>query len=165
MNIENIKTLFTYNYTLHNRLWASIEHLTEAQFVEDLGYSLGSVRNHMVHLMDVDHRWIARASQTEPDLHINAEDFPTRALVHAKWQTIEQETLRYINTLTNDDLLHPISFPMSNPSGMHIRPRWEILMHMVNHGTEHRVLVLQLLHHFKAPTFYQDFMLFQLEAE
>jgi uncharacterized damage-inducible protein DinB len=37
-------------------------------------------------------------------------------------------------------------------------PRWQVLLHLINHGTDHRSTVLQRLHEFGAPTFDQDFI-------
>jgi uncharacterized damage-inducible protein DinB len=38
-------------------------------------------------------------------------------------------------------------------------PRWAVLLHLVNHGTDHRSTVLQKLTEFGAPTFDQDFII------
>jgi uncharacterized damage-inducible protein DinB len=37
-------------------------------------------------------------------------------------------------------------------------PRWAILLHLVNHGTDHRATVLEKLTDLGAPTFDQDFI-------
>jgi uncharacterized damage-inducible protein DinB len=37
--------------------------------------------------------------------------------------------------------------------------RWQVLMQLVNHGTDHRATILQALHALEAPTFEQDFIL------
>lgn len=38
-------------------------------------------------------------------------------------------------------------------------PRWGILPHMINHGTDHRATILHKLNELGAPTFDQDFIL------
>jgi uncharacterized damage-inducible protein DinB len=35
-------------------------------------------------------------------------------------------------------------------------PRWQILLHIINHGTDHRSTMLQKLAEYGAPTFDQD---------
>ena len=35
---------------------------------------------------------------------------------------------------------------------------WQVLLHVVNHGTDHRGQILRILHDFGAPTFDQDLM-------
>jgi uncharacterized damage-inducible protein DinB len=35
-------------------------------------------------------------------------------------------------------------------------PTWQVLSHLVNHGTDHRAQVLRALHELGAPTFSQD---------
>ena len=39
-------------------------------------------------------------------------------------------------------------------------PVWQILLHVVNHATDHRAQTLRLLDQLGAPTFEQDFMLY-----
>ena len=38
-------------------------------------------------------------------------------------------------------------------------PRWQALLHLVNHGTDYRGTVLERLQALGAPTFDQDFIL------
>jgi hypothetical protein len=48
----------------------------------------------------------------------------------------------------------------STPVGM-MGPAWQVQLHLGNQGTDHRAQVLRLLHDYGAPTFDQDFILFQ----
>jgi uncharacterized damage-inducible protein DinB len=38
-------------------------------------------------------------------------------------------------------------------------PAWQVLAHVVNHGTDHRAQILRLLDRYGAPTFDQDLIL------
>ena len=46
------------------------------------------------------------------------------------------------------------------PAGMR-GPAWQVLVHLVNHGTDHRAQMLRILHDLGAPTFDQDFVLYR----
>jgi uncharacterized damage-inducible protein DinB len=161
VNADYFRALFSYNYDTHQRVWACIDHLSDAQFVEETDYSLRSVRNHMVHLMNVDSRWLARVQEAPPPARLVEADFPTRAAVRAYWDTVEARMRDYISSVDDAALQKVVVFDMPQRGGMKTNHVWEILAHVVNHGTDHRAQVLALLHHFGAPTLEQDFMLYQ----
>jgi uncharacterized damage-inducible protein DinB len=58
----------------------------------------------------------------------------------------------YITALDEDILA-------SKPARMS-EPVWQILLHVANHGTDHRAQILRILHDFEAPTFDQDFIIY-----
>jgi uncharacterized damage-inducible protein DinB len=149
-SLDIIRGLIAYNYALHDRLWESIKHLSDEQFVTDIPYSHGSVRNHVIHIAGVDDRLLrglrgepaARAFQPLPSAN------PLLADAQQLWMSVSADMQSYVATLTDVDLA-------AVPPGM-AEPRWQILTHVVNHGTDHRAQLLRILHDFGAPTFDQD---------
>lgn len=149
-NVEIFRTLIDYNYALYGRIWASIKHLTEAQFGQDIDYSHGSIRNQMLHVTVVDARWL-RGLKELPDARtftLDPADYPTRERVRAVWETTAREVTDYVASLDEASLAR-------TPPGM-AGPVWHVLVHLVNHGTDHRAQLLRALHDFGAPTFDQD---------
>jgi uncharacterized damage-inducible protein DinB len=55
---EIMRTMIDYHITSNQQLWHAIESLGEEAFCAENTYSIGSIRNHMVHLMSVDQAWI-----------------------------------------------------------------------------------------------------------
>src|SRR5688572_5212274 len=52
-----IRTMIDYHVSTNRHLWGVIQrNLTDAQFAQDLGYSWGSIRSVMAHMVSVD-RW------------------------------------------------------------------------------------------------------------
>ena len=76
MDAETIKTIFDYHYGMFDSVWACAAQLTTAEFIEDNGYSLGSVRNHLVHCMNVDDRWLARLQEATPPDVLDEAAYP-----------------------------------------------------------------------------------------
>lgn len=151
MELELIKTFVSYHLDMTRRVWESIDQLTEEQFVADDAYSRGSIRNLMVHLANTDSNWLAglkNIPESEDPPRRQYEDYPVRAGVHAFWDATAKDVAEYIETLTEAALNEN---PTDIPS-----PRWQVLLHIINHGTDHRSTVLQRLHEFGAPTFDQD---------
>lgn len=151
MKLELVKTSIEYHIEMTNRLWNSINYITEEQFLADDPYSRGSVRNLMAHLASTDRRWLAGLKNTEDVGHLRFEDFSTRAEAQQIFEPVIHNLSEYVNLLTEEEL-------NQNPNDIS-NPRWQVLLHLINHGTDHRSTVLQRLHEFGAPTFDQDFII------
>lgn len=154
LSVEIFRTLFAYNASLYRSLWESMGQLTEAQFVQEVPYSHGSLRNHVVHLAGVDGRWI-RGLHEQPDPRSftpEPRDYPDRGSAKALWDATSQEIAAYVATL-DDARLARI------PRGMN-EPVWQILLHLINHATDHRAQMLRIVHDLGGPTFNQDLIIY-----
>jgi uncharacterized damage-inducible protein DinB len=156
LSLDIIQTMLAYSYAYQWKLWDSIATLSETQFLEDIPYSHGSIRNHMVHLANTDSAWL-RGLKELPDARarrFETEAYTTRASVRAICQTVAGEVTAYAAGLDEAGLMNvPNDMPM---------PVWQTLLHLVNHGTDHRAQVLRALHDFGAPTFDQDVIFYAL---
>jgi uncharacterized damage-inducible protein DinB len=155
-SIAVMKTYLAYHHDMTARVWDSIGRITDEQFLAEDGYSRGSIRNLMVHLVNTDRRWLA-GLQGLPDIAKalpKFEDYPDQASLRAYWKGVAGELAAYVDGLGQDDL-------EAEPTGL--PPRSLILLHMINHGTDHRATILQKLHALGAPTFDQDFILWLWE--
>lgn len=158
VSAEYFRVMFAYNRWAHERVWECLMPLSDEQFVRDLGYSFGSVRNQVVHVMNGDRRWLARLrGQTPPDF-LPFEDYPTSAAARERWNSIEAEFFAYIQSLTDDDLSRELDLDFPNRGGVKHNAVWQILAQLVNHGTDHRAQILALLHQLSASTVEQDFI-------
>ena len=151
MELELIKTFIEYQLGMTRRVWDSIDQITDEQFLADDAYSRGSLRNLRVHLASTDRRWLAGLKNLPDVGHLKFEDYPTRAAVREAFGNVAKELIAYVNTLGEEEITQNAK---DIPA-----PRWTILLHLVNHGTDHRATVLQRLDEFGAPTFDQDFIM------
>ena len=157
MNLESIKLFIEYHIDMTRRIWDSIDHISEEQFLSENVYSRGSIRNLMVHVTSTDRRWLA-GLKNQPDVgHLNAKEYPTRAAAREIMEDVSSDFLEFVSTLTDETLYQN--------TDQVAEPRWQILLHLVNHGTDHRATVLQQLHEFGAPTFPQDFIIWLWERK
>jgi len=151
MELELIKTFVQYHLDMSRRVWESIDQISDEQFLADDAYSRGSIRNLMVHLANTDSNWLAglkNIPESEDPPRREYGDYRDRASVRTFWDATANDLAEYIETLTETALEEN---PTDIPS-----PRWQVLLHIINHGTDHRSTVLQRLHEFGAPTFDQD---------
>ena len=151
MSVKMIQTFIEYHLDMTRRVWDSINQISDEQFLADDAYSRGSIRNLMVHLASTDRRWLAGLKNLPDVGHLKFEDYPTRAAAREAFEQVANDLDEYANSLTAEEL-------DQNPNGVP-NPRWAVILHIINHGTDHRSTVLQRLHEFGAPTFDQDFIM------
>lgn len=155
--IDMVRTFIEYHIAMTRRVWTSIDQLTEQDFLADDAYSRGSIRNLMVHLCHTDLRWLTGLKNLpDPGRTMKKyEEYPDRLAVRAYWDSVAAQLADYMNSIDDKTL-------SENPKDIP-GPRWEVLLHLANHGTDHRSTVLQKLQQCGAPTFDQDFILWLAE--
>ncbi|GAB1470896.1 hypothetical protein MASR2M66_17740 [Chloroflexota bacterium] len=151
MELELIKTYIEYHIDVSRRVWDLIDQITDEQFLADDAYSRGSIRNLMIHLVSTDRRWLAGLKNLEDVGHLKFEDYSTRAEVRQVFEQVGRDLSEYANSLSAEEL-------DQNPNDVP-NPRWAVILHIINHGTDHRSTVLQRLHELVVPTFDQDFIM------
>jgi len=164
MNADSIRQLYEYTFALNDRVWACIDRLSDDQFVQELDYSLGSIRNQVVHWLNVDERWFARLRNAPLPAIIDGQDFPTKATVKTRWDAVRQDLQSYLASLDDATLAKPIVYD-TRRRGQMTSDAWQILIHVMNHATDHRAQILAGLHGLGAPTLEQDLMLYLWEQE
>ena len=163
---NEIKTLFDYNFWAFERVWACISQLSDEQFIEDIDYSTGSIRNIVVHMMSANIRWASRLQNKDPQIHLAFEDFDTLTKTKAKWDELRKEFLDYLNSLDQEQLNAEVHWEIPTRGWKLDNPRWEILLHVANHATDHRAQILALLHHhFHVKTIEQDMIIYSVEQK
>lgn len=129
--------------------------------MQPIDYSQGSIRNHVVHVMSATQRWIKRLQQVDAPPHLAFEDYPTRAETKAMWDVLKAATLDYVQALNQAQLDEIVAWELPARSLQAHNPRWEILLHLVNHATDHRAQMLAMLHtQFGAKTVEQDLIFY-----
>ena len=166
MHPQSIKKMYDYAYWSFDLIWPCIDQLSDSQFVKDLGYSLGSIRNQIVHLISSHRRWLYRLQSVEPPQHLEFEDFRTKTNVRVEWDLAKAEMLSWVISLDQEDLIKEIDYQLRGGTIMATNYRWEILLHLFNHATDHRSQILTLLNkQFMVETPEQDFIFYLWEQQ
>ncbi len=163
ITLDAIRSLYAYNDAQHARIWASIDTLSDAQFVQHVPYSIGSLRNHIVHLASVDQRWLARVTGAPVPDRLVYDDYPTRDAARAVWDATREDVRAALDRLTEADLARDLTYQIRRvdpPQTVDTTTAvWQILLQVINHGIDHRAQMLRILHDFGAPTFEQDYII------
>ena len=108
MNADAFRQYYDYHLAEKRKIWkAYVVPLKQEQFLQKVDYSMGSVRNQMVHLMSVDEAWFSGLRNVEPEF---LEDSDDRDAIRAHWDKVEQHMRDYLATLT-DEMLFQKPFP------------------------------------------------------
>jgi uncharacterized damage-inducible protein DinB len=81
--------------------------------------------------------WLQRCLGHSDQERWNAADFPYVATLRARWEEVERETRHFIAGLDEADLVQVISY-VNFAGETWSYPRWQALLHQVNHATQHR---------------------------
>lgn len=163
MTAEHYRRLIEYTYWAHKRVWDCAMALSDEQFNRPCDYSMGSVKDQLVHTMAAEWLWLERLKGTSPDALFSSADFPTRDSIRAKWDEVEADWRAYVAALRDeqlDEILHYTSITGRAPRQT---PRWEALSQIINHGTDHRAQTLSLIHQLGGKTIEQDFVFYTWE--
>jgi uncharacterized damage-inducible protein DinB len=155
MNAAAFRQLYDYHFSENRKLWGYIIQLTPEQFSQEASYSRGSVRDQVIHLMDCDDTWFSELAGVEPFEPIPADPLDNREIIRARWDSLEQKLRGYLAELRDDMLF---STPIVEPEEDKDLIVWQVLLHVVNHGTDHRAQILRQLNDLGVQTSYQDYI-------
>lgn len=161
MDAEKLAQMLDYNYWAHERVWNCVAKLSDEQFKQSSDYSIGSVHQQLVHVMSADWVWLNRLNGVSPDHQLNPADYPTREAIRARWAEIERDLRAHVAGLDDDQLNDPVRYHrISAPDEWRETLRWQIVLHVVNHGTDHRAQILSLIHRLGGETIAQDLIFY-----
>lgn len=157
MNANAFRHLYGYHFTQNRKIWDNhIATLPQEQFSQEMGYSHGSVRNQIVHMMSVDDTWFSGLRGIAIPEPLDPNNFNDRAVLRTHWDNVEHFMLGYLAELT-DEMLFEKPFAEGEDKDLIL---WQVLMHVVNHGTDHRAQLLRILNDFGIKTEYQDYIFY-----
>ncbi len=157
MNADAFRHFYNYHFAENRTLWdGCIAPLTHTQFTRAVGYSHGSVRSQIVHLLEVDDAWFSQLRGVEAQAPVADADFDDRALIRARWDGVEQMMRGYLAAL-RDDMLFTKPFAEGEDKDLLL---WQVLLHVGNHGTDHRAQLLRVLSDLGVKTGAQDYMFY-----
>jgi uncharacterized damage-inducible protein DinB len=161
MNADAFRHFYNYHFAENRKIWDTcIATLPFDLFTQHEEYSHGSVRNQLVHLMEVDEVWFSELLGIEPAEPISPANFDDRKIIRAHWDRVEQNMRGYLAELQDEMLF---STPIAEPEEDKDLIVWQVLLHVVNHGTDHRAQILRLLNDLGVKTTAQDYIFYVYE--
>ena len=138
MNAEAIRLLYDYNYWASHRLLAAAGQCTAEQLDASLPMSWHSLLGTFAHILGAEWAWRQRCQAGfSPTKLLDPAQFATLEALRRRWGEEETAMRAYANSLSDAGLQRVVEY--QNTSGKPFRRvLWQILLHVVNHGTQHR---------------------------
>jgi uncharacterized damage-inducible protein DinB len=161
MNADAFRHFYNYHFAENRKVWEHVASLTFEQFTQPVDYSRGSVRDQLVHLLDAEDMWFSELRGAQPleplPETVTADD---RIAIRAHWDKVEGNIHAYLASLHDEQLF---SKPITDPDEDKNLIVWQVLLHIVNHATDHRAQLLRALHDLGVDTKFQDHIFYVYE--
>ena len=135
VSADVLRTHLDYTFWASRALVEAARGLTPEELGRDFGTADKSVLGTLVHIFAADRVWLARFLG-EPQRFTTPEDYHL-PLLENDWPALAARWRQWAAGLTDDGALAVLSY--SDMSGRRWnQPIWQLVLHVVNHGTHHR---------------------------
>ncbi len=153
MNAAAFRQVFDYHLRANAMVWQLCDALDDARFDQRDDYGHGSIRAEWMHLIDTDLVWFSALQQRSAA--VPPAPTASRAELRQWHDTIVANVSAWLAVLDDADLFRQ---PIREPAEDRSLFVWQVLIHVINHGTDHRAHLLHRLHDLGVATPPQDFI-------
>lgn len=147
MLIEKIRKFFEYNYWANDRLFDKAGAIANEEFLSRNRFPHGSLKETFVHQLFAEWIWRNRCAGQSPksgDKMPVATDFKDLDSLRTFWAQEEKDMQTFLSKLNDEQLSG--EFKYTTTRGVPYEDNLaDILIHVVNHGTQHRSEIAQML--------------------
>jgi uncharacterized damage-inducible protein DinB len=168
MDIQDIQFVYDYNYWANRKILEAASKVPQEQFAAPAEFPFGSsrggsLRSTILHIADAEYGWRGFFEAKKFNEDLNPDDFPTVEALEKKFDEEERSMRACLKRLTNEDVNAHVTY--TNDEGI-LRDRilWHCLLHVVNHGTQHRSEAAALLTRCAASPGDLDFTVYLIES-
>lgn len=144
MNVKDVVQLqLDYAMWASARLVAALGELSEEELNRDFGTADRSVMGTLVHVFTADRIWLRRVTGADQQPAIEDKDRTLRAL-REEWPLVLYDWKLWATKRTEEELSADLKY--RDLAGREwTTPLWQVVLHVVNHGTHHRGQVVGFL--------------------
>lgn len=165
MTYDDLSLLVDYNYWARDRLLEAVAALTPEQFTRPTGNSFSSVRDTIAHICDAESIWLRRWRGEQPEGFQNPDRIADLAAAQKEWAGLEREMRTVLAALEPDGVERRIEYKDMR-GAQRSDVFWQMLQHVVNHGSYHRGQVTTMLRQLGAePPEFMDLIVFYREKQ
>ncbi|MEM7118139.1 MAG: DinB family protein [Chloroflexota bacterium] len=155
MSKNLINSLIDYHIWANRQVWECVTALSDEAFTAEVDYSIGSIHNHIFHLMFTDWSSVGMLqgnmpSQDDPN-YLKQEDFGERDKIRVAWDAAEAGLRAFVAVVTEEQLANEIQLPGMDGATF-TATLAELMISLMNHGTNHRAQLLRAIHQAGKPT-------------
>jgi len=162
MKTSEILTLYQYNAWANARILNAAAQVTPQQFLAPASFSHGGLRGTLVHTLFAEWIWRQRWEGRSPTEWLLPEDFPTMGALQSHWQTEEKALMHFVENVSEEALNDSVYYSRTGGEARE-NTLWHLMVHLVNHGTQHRSEAAAMLTEFGYSPGDIDFIIFLRE--
>lgn len=144
MNKQDITLLYKYNQWANAKILNAAASVTLDQYLAPASFPHGGLRGTLAHTLFAEWIWRHRWEGISPTVRFKPEDFPEFESLRSRWAEEEQLLMSFVENVT-DERLNSRFFYTTTTGEPHERILWQVMVHVVNHGTQHRSEAAALL--------------------
>ncbi|MBZ5610949.1 MAG: DinB family protein [Acidobacteriia bacterium] len=139
VSADALRAHVDYTAWASQRLLDAASQLTPEELTRDFKTSDKNVLDTLVHTFAADRIWLRRIEGDPSNIFIDPEDRDLARLRQA-WPALHRQWRAWAARLTDQQAVAEISY-RDRAANAYRQPLWQIVLHVVNHGTHHRGMV------------------------
>jgi len=144
MTYDDLRLLIDYNYWARDRVLDAVDTLTPEQFIRPMGNSFSSVRDTIAHICAAERIWITRLKGEKAQGPQTPDRIPDLDTARREWAELEAEMREQLAKLGPEVVERTIEYQDLRGKDQS-DALWQVLQHVVNHGTYHRGQITTML--------------------
>ena len=144
MNRQERLVLFQYNAWSTAKILDAASHISHGEFLAPVPFPHGSLRGTLVHACFAEWIWRKRWQGSSQNPLWKEEDFPSFDSLRSRWTDEDARLLDFVANLSDEVLSSKFNY-VSTEGFPHERVLWESMLHVVNHGTQHKTEAASIL--------------------
>lgn len=145
MRKTDLTMLHEYNRWATDRLLSRASALSAEEYIATTSFPWSSIQGTLQHMLRSEWLWRALAEEgTVPETMRDFTECETLSDLQETWALERREWERYMLPLTDEQLSAEMHYRLPN-GALRTQPLWFALLHVVNHGTQHRAEIAQML--------------------
>ena len=144
MNIQDIHLIYEYNYWANKKILIASANVTYEQFAASAAFPYGGLHGTLLHILEAEWSWRALFQKIEGASELLSTEYPDLSAIETRWRAEETAMRTYLASLRDEDMESHLRY--TTDEGLkRDRILWHCLLHVVNHGTQHRSEAAALL--------------------
>ena len=144
MTYDDLRLLIDYNYWARDRVLDAVATITPEQFIRPMGNSFNSVRDTVAHICAAERIWITRLKGENPQGFLKPDRLGDVDAARKEWAELEGEMRNQLARLGPEAAQLTIEYQDLRGNDQS-DVLWQMLQHVVNHGTYHRGQITTML--------------------
>jgi len=159
MRVQDMLTLYEYNYWANDRILAAAASISQEQWSAPSTFPCDSLHGTLLHTLDTEFGWRMRCQYNQSTPELSAAEWSTLDVLKRRWDEEETAMRAYLAGMNDDDLSSLVRYTTDSGEKRE-RVLWHCLLHVVNHGTQHRSEAAALLTEYGSSPGDLDFTMF-----